>query len=184
MNTLADPHDILTAPASSAEADAPRPRPIDRFITALNAVSGYILFFMMIMITVDVTGRYLFNSPIPGTLEFTEFLMVFVVFFSMAFVQLEKRHIRVELVTQRLPKKLDDGMSIATLLIGAVFFGLLAWQSWFSAWSAFEYREASEGLIQIPIYPPKFAIPFGSAIMVVQLLRDAARRARSLVRTS
>jgi len=109
---------------------------------------------------------------------------VFVVFFSMAYVQLKKRHIRVELVTRRLPKKADDGLAIFTLLIAAVFFGLLAWQSWLSALSAFEYREASEGLIQIPIYPPKFAIPFGSLMMVVQLLRDATERARRFTATS
>jgi TRAP-type C4-dicarboxylate transport system permease small subunit len=136
---------------------------------------------MMLMITVDVTGRYVFASPIPGTLEFTEFLMVFVVFFSLPYVQLKKRHICVELVTQRLPQKVADGLAIVTLLVAALFFGLMAWQSWLSATSAFEYREASEGLIQIPIYPPKFAIPFGSVIMVIQLLRDAGDRLRHLV---
>jgi len=154
---------------------------ITKAITGLNELSGYVLFFMMLMITVDVTGRYLFASPIPGTLEFTEFLMVFVVFFSLAYVQLHKRHICVELLTQRLPRRAADGLAIVTLLIAALFFGLMAWQSWVYAASAFEYREASEGLIQIPIYPPKFAIPFGSAIMVLQLLRDAADRFRHLV---
>jgi len=184
---VTDPNEILRAPSGSSAADVAGPiraSLITRFITGLNALSGYIVFFMMIMITIDVTGRYLFNSPISGTLELTEFLMVFVVFFSMAYVQLNQRHIRVELLTQRLPKRVGDGFAIVTLLIAAVFFGLLAWQSWLSAWSAFEYREASEGLIQIPIYPPKFVIPFGSAIMVVQLLRDMAVRVRSLASTS
>ena len=139
---------------------------------------------MMILITVDVTGRYLFNSPIPGTLEFTEFLMVFVVFLSMAYVQMRQRHIRVELLTRRLPKRVEDGLAVVILVVAAVFFALLAWQSWLSAMSAFEYREASEGLIQIPIYPPKFAIPFGSAVMVVQLLRDMIARVRSLAASS
>ena len=154
---------------------------ITKLITALNALSGYVLFFMMLMITVDVTGRYLFASPIPGTLEFTEFLMVFVVFLSLPYVQLKKRHICVELVTQRLPIKVADGLAVVTLLVAALFFGLMAWQSWLSAASSFEYLEASEGLIQIPIYPPKFAIPFGSVIMVIQLLRDASDRLRHLV---
>lgn len=177
-------NDVLENSPQAGEATVSEPAKrslITKFITALNALSGYVLFFMMLMITVDVTGRYLFASPIPGTLEFTEFLMVFVVFFSLSYVQLKKRHICVELVTQRLPIKVADGLAIVTLLVAALFFGLMAWQASLSAASAFEYREASEGLIQIPIYPPKLAIPFGCAIMVIQLLRDASDRLRHLV---
>lgn len=143
-----------------------------RFITGLNAIAGYLLFFMMLLITVDVTRRYLFNNPIAGTLEGTEFLMVFVVFCSMAYVQQQKQHIRVELVTSRLPRTMQALLAIATLIIAALFFCGIAWYSWIAAMSSLEYNEASEGLVQIPIYPPKFAIAIGSAIMVLQLLRD------------
>lgn len=151
-----------------------------RFITLLNALSGYVLFFMMLLITVDVTGRYLFASPISGTLELTEFLMVFVVFFSLAYVQMRNRHIRVELLTQRFSQRTEHGVAVLTLLLAAVFFAFMAWESWLSALSSFRYREASEGLVQIPIYPPKFAIAFGSLMMVVQLLRNAVGRLRQL----
>lgn len=152
-----------------------------RFMTFLNEISGYVLFFMMLLITVDVTGRYVFSSPIPGTLEFTEFLIVFVVFFSLAYVQLTKRHICVELVTQRLPRRVGDGLAVIVLLIAAVFFVMMAWQSWFAGLSALEYREASDGLVQIPVYPPKLAIPFGAALIAIQMLRDAWKRFRSLI---
>ncbi len=154
---------------------------ITRFLTLLNEISGYVLFFMMLLITVDVTGRYVFSSPIPGTLEFTEFLIVFVVFFSMAYVQLTKRHICVELMTQRLPGKVADGLAVVVLVIAAVFFVLMAWQSWHAGLSALEYREASDGLVQIPVYPPKLAIPFGAVLIAIQLLRDARKRYRSLI---
>ncbi len=152
-----------------------------RFLTFLNAISGYILFFMMLLITVDVTGRYVFSSPIPGTLEFTEFLIVFVVFFSLAYVQLTKRHICVELVTQRLPRRVGDGLAVVVLVIAAVFFLLMGWQSWFAGVSSFEYREASDGLVQIPVYPPKLAIPFGAVLIAFQLLRDAWKRLQSFI---
>ena len=152
-----------------------------RFLTFLNEISGYLLFFMMLLITVDVTGRYVFSSPIPGTLEFTEFLIVFVVFFSMAYVQLTKRHICVELVTQRLPRRTADGLAVVVYLIAALFFVLMCWQSWHSGLSAWEYREASDGLVQIPVYPPKLAIPFGAALIAIQMLRDAWKRFRSFI---
>ncbi len=152
-----------------------------RFITALNAISGYLLFFMMLLITVDVTGRYVFSSPIPGTLEFTEFLITFVVFFSMAYVQLTKRHICVELVTSRLPRRTADGLAVVVLSIAAGFFVLVAWESLYSGLSAWEYDEGSDGLVQFPLYPPKLAIPFGAALIAIQMLRDASIRFRGLI---
>ena len=67
--------------------------------------------------------------------------------------------------TQRLPRRAADGLAVVVLVIAAVFFALVCWQSWNSAVSSLEYLEASDGLIQIPVYPPKFAIPFGSALI-------------------
>ena len=179
MNQSNDPAETAIKPGFAPPSDDRTST--TRFITFLNEISGYLLFFMMLLITVDVTGRYVFSSPIPGTLEFTEFLIVFVVFFSMAYVQLTKRHICVELVTQRLPRRVGDGLAVVVLLIATVFFLLMAWQSWHSGLSALEYREASDGLVQIPVYPPKLAIPFGGVLIAVQLLRDAWKRFRSLI---
>ena len=179
MNQSNDPAEYAVKPGFAPPSDDRTST--TRFLTFLNEISGYLLFFMMLLITVDVTGRYVFSSPIPGTLEFTEFLIVFVVFFSMAYVQLTKRHICVELVTQRLPRRVGDGLAVVVLLIAAVFFVLMCWQSWYSGLSALEYREASDGLVQIPVYPPKLAIPFGAALIAVQMLRDAWKRFQSLI---
>ena len=175
-------NDILESGVRTEAAPPPVDRsPVTWVLTRLNEVSGYVLFFMMLLITTDVAGRYLFSSPIPGTLEFTEFLIVFVVFFSMAYVQLTKRHICVELLTQRLPRRVADGLAVVVLLIAALFFALMCWQAWFSGLSALEYREASDGLVQIPVYPPKLAIPFGAALIALQMVRDAWKRFQSLL---
>lgn len=173
---------ILESAANPQLASSPEDRtPITRFLTLLNEGSGYILFFMMWLITVDVVGRYAFSHPIPGTLEFTEFLIVFVVFFSLPYVQLTKRHICVELLTHRLPRRIADGLAVVVLLIAALFFLLMCWQTWNSALSSLEYREASDGLVQIPVYPPKLAIPFGAALMALQLVRDAWKRFQGFI---
>jgi TRAP-type C4-dicarboxylate transport system permease small subunit len=179
LNQSNDPAEYAVKPGFAPPSDDRTST--TRFLTFLNEISGYLLFFMMLLITVDVTGRYVFSSPIPGTLELTEFLIVFVVFFSIAYVQLTKRHICVELVTQRLPRRAADGLAVVVLVIAAVFFALVCWQSWNSAVSSLEYLEASDGLVQIPVYPPKFAIPFGSALIGLQMLRDAWKRFQSLI---
>lgn len=142
------------------------------FVVLMNSLSGWILFFMMFLITFDVIGRYFLSRPITGTLEITEFLMVFVIFLSIACVQRRKGHIRVHLITARLSAKKEAVIDIVAHLVAAVFFLLLAWQAGVSGLSSWQYNEASEGLFQIPIYPPKFAVAAGSLLIVMQFLSD------------
>ncbi|MFQ5850539.1 MAG: TRAP transporter small permease subunit [Candidatus Binatia bacterium] len=151
-----------------------------RAVALMNSLSGLVLFFMMFLITFDVAGRYLLSEPITGTLEITEFLMVFVIFLSISCVQQRKGHIRVQILTRRLPPKAEIAVDILAHLVALLFFLLIAWQSGASALSSWEFREASEGLLQIPIYPPKFAISLGSLLMGGQILSDILSRLRLL----
>ncbi len=148
----------------------------------MNSLSGLVLFLMMLLITFDVIGRYFFSHPITGTLEITEFLMVFVVFMSISCVQQRKGHIRVQILTRHLSHRGRIVFDIIAHVIGLVFFLLIAWQSGKSALSSWEFGESSEGLIQIPIYPPKFAVAVGSLLMGGQFLTDIIGQLRLLFR--
>ena len=84
---------------------------------------------MMLLTCADVVLR-LFGSPIPGTYEMVGFLGAVIIAFALAYTSLEKGHIAVEILVDRLPRE-AAGMSIeaVTSLIGASLFGLLTWQS-------------------------------------------------------
>jgi TRAP-type C4-dicarboxylate transport system permease small subunit len=151
-----------------------------RIVAMMNSLGGYVLFFMMFLITFDVFGRYLLSRPITGTLEITEFLMVFVVFLSISCVQQRKGHIRVQILTRLLSPKAEIAVDILAHLVALFFFLFIAWQSGNSALSSWEFRESSEGLLQIPIYPAKFAVALGSLLMGGQLLNDILNRLRLL----
>ena len=51
-------------------------------------ISSILLFVLVFLITLDVIGRYAFDSPIPGTFEVTEVLMVFIVFLAFAYTEM------------------------------------------------------------------------------------------------
>ena len=85
---------------------------IDRLVgTAsggLAAIGAVAMILMMIHIVVDVTGRYLFNNPIPGTLEsVTYYYMVAVTALPFAYVTRSQGQISVEMFTNWLPRALD-----------------------------------------------------------------------------
>ena len=58
------------------------------------------------LVVANIFGRYLFNAPVTGTLEFTESLLVLIIFLSLALTQYDGGHIRVTLLTRRLPRSL------------------------------------------------------------------------------
>ena len=60
---------------------------------------------MVLTTVVDVFLRYLFNSPILGSYELTEFMMAILVFGSVAYTMVVKGHVTVDLVITRLPAR-------------------------------------------------------------------------------
>ena len=77
-------------------------RLLDRFISILTGVAVGLLVPMMFLVTGDVIGRYIFNSPIPAVFEInSHFLMVMVVFFPLAYVHHKKEHVLCEPLYRR-----------------------------------------------------------------------------------
>ena len=80
-------------------------RALGWLVAAANAVSAAFVLLLMILVVADITGRYLFNSPVPMAYEFGSFMLVFIVFLALASTQRAGAHIRVEFVTLRLPPR-------------------------------------------------------------------------------
>ncbi|GHU06852.1 hypothetical protein FACS1894158_14340 [Betaproteobacteria bacterium] len=91
---------------------------IGRLGSALGVVSVAGIFFIMILIVLDVFLRFVFNSPIQGSYEIVERGMFCAVFASFAYAQTEKAHIRIDLLLGKFPEKLH--------LLFDFFFGVLS----------------------------------------------------------
>src|SRR4030066_331803 len=71
----------------------------------LRYVGVGMLFVLMMLGAADVVGRYLFNSPIQGTMEVSELLLAGIVFFGWAYTQAARGHITVDLFFSRIPSR-------------------------------------------------------------------------------
>lgn len=138
------------------------------FSVALGSIG---LLLSMLLSVADVVGTQL-GSPVSGALEFTESTMVLVVFGGITWAQIRRSHIRVELVYMQVGKKMRSVMDIITSLAGIAFFVLLAWQGGVEAVYAWEIGESTSGLVAFPIWPARWILVFGSALMILQLLID------------
>ncbi|MFC2031928.1 TRAP transporter small permease subunit [Chloroflexota bacterium] len=147
-------------------------------VVAMAIVSSGLVFFMMMLVTVSVLGRYFFNRPITGTIELVSLMMVGVVFLGYAYAQRRRMHIRVTVITSRLGVKgniISDSLFFTVTL---AFFGMLGWWTMIDAIESWQIRETVQGLISIPVYPAKMLIPIACILAFFQSLADLVKTAR------
>jgi TRAP-type C4-dicarboxylate transport system permease small subunit len=152
-------------------------RAYGRFLTWIGLLSGLVLFLLMFLVCANSFLRKLANMPVPGTLEITEAVMPIVILLPLAFTQARDGHIRVELLTNRLSPDAVRVLSVLTLLIAAVLFAIFAHATYKFGLRAWSVSEVSWGAVQIPLWPPKFAVALGAGLLSLHFLIDAAAAA-------
>ncbi|MGH8741968.1 MAG: TRAP transporter small permease subunit [Burkholderiales bacterium] len=128
----------------------------------------------MLVGVADVVGTEFFGQPVLGTLEFTESTMVLIVFGALAYAQQRRAHIRVELLYGVMGPRGKSFMELVTHAVAFAFFALLAWQGLGELRYSWEIREATMGTVRFPLYPARFLLLLGTALLLVQLALDIA----------
>ena len=155
-------------------------REIGRISVLFNALACVAVLIMMLLTCADVVLR-LMRHPIPGTYEIISFLGTVIVSFALALTSLEKGHIAVEIVVEKLPPRVQAGVDAAACLIGASLFGLICWQSLLYAADMRQSGEVSVTLT-MPIHPFIYGVAAGSALLVLVLLSEGMRAAGRTVK--
>jgi len=137
----------------------------------LNIVGLVILFLWACLTFVDVLLRYLFDRPMPGSIDIGEIAMVVVVFCGVAYTQLHKTHIRVDLMTGRLSPRAAIAVDAAIYILCAAVVAVLMWWGitntlWFA-----QVEEAS-GYLRLPLAPAAGVVAFGLFLLLIVLLQD------------
>lgn len=151
---------------------------LDRLAATL---AGIALLLMMLVGAIDVISSNLLHAPVAGTYEITETLMVASAFLAMAFAQARGAHIRVDLLTCRLPTRARAVTDLASQLLSAGLFVGIAWYGWDSAIHSIRVGEFSAGSLPLPLWPSRVALAAGASLMVVQSLHDLWRALKVLV---
>ncbi len=135
-----------------------------------NYVAGAAVIVMTLLTCADVILR-LVGSPIPGTYELVGFLGAVIISFAMAYTSLQRGHVAVEMIYEKLPPRAQCVIDSAGSLTGAALFGMIAWQS---AVYGVDLRRSGEVslTLQMPLYPIVCGIAFGCGLLALVLLAD------------
>lgn len=155
-------------------------RILERAATWLVTLGAILVGMMALHVVLDVGGRYMFNFPLPGTVEFVSYYyMVGVIFGPLAFVQAQRGHFFAEIFTRRLPARTVAALDAICVLVTALLLGFLAWRTGAYAWAHTETRsQVQTAYYTIPTWPSRWMVPLGLGLMglyaLVQFLRGIA----------
>ena len=135
--------------------------------------SGIALLLMGLLGVADIIGIHVFAHPVPGMLEITSALMVASIFLGLAWTEVKGRHVRVEVLLTLLPPRIRRLLDAFGSLCLAVFFLFVVWFGALSFWRSVEKNEYAQGLIQVPLWPPRLLLVLGSLLLAIQALRSA-----------
>lgn len=137
--------------------------------TILGPVASIVLFFMMALTFVDVIGRYLFNSPVVGGVELTEFAMAIVIFLGLTLLCCEEGHVVVDIFDGFVPKGMKPIQNVMVNIVNFIVMGVISWQLWIKAGEAIEYGDRTQ-FLSLPMGPLIYFMSLMTGISSVIML--------------
>ena len=142
-------------------------------LAPLTSVVGKIgaaaIVVMMLITVIDIVGRRVFNEPLSGSYELSEFMLVIVVFFSIVHCEFLRAHVTVEVITSRLRKSTQDIISAVMYVFFLVTFILLTQQLIVHSIDSSQTNLTS-GILKIPVYPYIALAAFSSFLVSLVVL--------------
>ena len=136
-----------------------------------HRAGGWVLFVMMGLSMVDVFLRYVFNQPVPGGMELSEYMMVILIAFSLPYTGLIKRHITVDLIISRFSPRVQAIVNSITTMASLCFFSVVTWQSGLYV-KATVHSGWKSPMLGIPTFPFVGVVTISCGMLCLVFLAD------------
>ena len=157
---------------------------IERVFGVISGLAGLAL---MLLAVGSVGGRNMFNTPLPGYVDWIQIAMPLIAFLGISYAQRDGGHIRMDILIGQLKGR---GLWLAefiTTLATLILIGLLVWGSWAHFersfdWGSPNWSRDSSIDIGLPLWPAKLLVPLAFGIMALRLVLQLWGYGRAVVK--
>ena len=143
---------------------------IRRIDMICGIIAEMLVFLLMLLVTAEIIGRRVFGSPIPGQVEASILALVLILYLGLAYTQLEKGHIRVDVLVSRIKGWKRELAEVLSLFLSLIVSVLMLWATAKQAYISLVGREFISGIIAFPVWPGRCAVTFGFALLSLTLI--------------
>ncbi len=162
-----------------------RPTPgLTPVVLGMDAVGALVVLAMVVLVNVDVFGRWLLDAPLAGTLELTEMGIVAIVYFQIAHAIGARRLTRsdtfLNFLDSRGKRRIRLTLSVFFNLAGTLVFATMAYGQFprlIKAWSD-GYYKGNVGIFTAPTWPLEAIMLAGASLAALQFAILTLRRVR------
>jgi len=147
---------------------------VDNLNKTLTFLAGCILVVMVLLTCANIVFRMIW-IPISGTYELMGFAGAMLTAFALAYTQMRKGHIAVDVLVNVFPSKVQWLISVVNNVMCAVFFLMAAWQLGVKAHTLRQAGELTETL-RIIYYPFTYAVALGCGVLTLILFTDLLKQ--------
>ena len=135
---------------------------------------------LMLLTSADVIGRAAFSRPIPGIVELSSYMLDVFILLGLAYTQQVKGHVRVSMLTSRLPQRAQQSLEILVTLLSLFIMVLLAWQGWVVGME----ETAVSDMLRIPQRPFKLLVGVAAILLCLELVVDLVSAFTAVIRSA
>ncbi len=143
----------------------------DGAMALLAVFAGILIIFMMLAVDSEIAMRYFWGRPIAWVTEITEYCLLFITFLSAAWLLKRDRHVRMDLVLNKLEPNVRAISNIITSILGALVCLVLTWFGTWVAIESFQLGYAMPSELETPEFIILSIIPIGTSLLFIQFLR-------------
>jgi len=141
---------------------------VDAIVEKAGKLTCYLVFIIMVITTIDVTARYVFNRPLLWGWLTNRLLFGVFILFAGVYTLFKGEHIRIEIFYDHFPPGLKKIARWVSLTAMTSFLSVLVWQTSWMGWNSLMNNEKAAGAFRIPLYPFKLLMPVLAFLFLLQ----------------
>ena len=148
---------------------------IDRANEWMGIVWGYSILLVTLAVIYEVVARTVFGNPTTWSNETVIYVSAVAYLLAGAYAHLHQRHVRIDLIYERLSPKLRVRFDIVTFVFFLIYVGALVWVGGHMAWDSINQGETTGTPWNPLIWPVKLAIPIAGLLLLLQGIANLLR---------
>ncbi len=151
---------------------------IDRINQIIAKATSWLVLALILELVYDTIMRYLFNVAVMWSYDISYMLYGIIFMLSVPYVENINKHVRIEILYDKLSKKMRAFLDIIGYLILYLPSSLvLLYFGWNFFWESYNLKEVSgASMWAAPIYPFKFVIPLTGLLLLLQTISEIMKR--------
>jgi TRAP-type C4-dicarboxylate transport system permease small subunit len=152
-------------------------RALERVYDAAGAVAALAILCICVVVSAQIGLNILarvggpgWSWTIPSYADFAGFALASASFLALAHTLRRGAHIRVMLLTDRLPRRMHRALEVAALALGAAVAATATWYMMGLIGESWRYGDTSSGIVAVPLWIPQAPVALGLGLLTVALV--------------